>query len=153
MQEEQHVKVLIRYNSLVLDKLVVETLWAIPLDRSAGLYRLDSIPFYGPPVASDDIFFAEYDQDEQALTFREVREPSGNSIIQVILMEEPYNSKILRGKFMELGCPSEAANERYFVVEVPASVKYEVVKEFLDNLQAAGQIDYAETILSDQHSS
>ena len=47
MPEEQHIKVLFRYYSDVLEEEVVETMWALPVDETAGLYRLDSIPFYG----------------------------------------------------------------------------------------------------------
>src|SRR4051794_28757546 len=102
MQEDQHVKVLIRYESSILGEVVAETIWAIPVNKAAGLYRLDSIPFYGPPIASDDIFFAEFDEDEQMLTFREVRQHSGNTIVQIVLMEEPYDAARLRGELMEL---------------------------------------------------
>ncbi|GAB4092005.1 DUF4265 domain-containing protein [Flaviaesturariibacter terrae] len=153
MPEEQHVKVLIRYESDILDQVVVETMWAIPVDEAAGLYRLDSIPFYGPPIATDDIFFAEYVEEEQMLTFREVRERSGNSIVQVVLMQEPFDTAPLRGELMELGCPSEGLNDRYFVLEVPADVDYSPVKKRLEELEAAGTIEYAEPVLSERHAS
>ncbi|RYZ84365.1 MAG: DUF4265 domain-containing protein [Proteobacteria bacterium] len=152
MQEEQHVEVLFRYHSDVLEEEVVETMWAVPVDEAAGLFRLDSIPFYGPPIATDDIFFAEHDADEEALTFREVREYSGNSIVQVIVMREPFGTTELRGRLMELGCPSEGLNDRFFVVEVPASVDYGPVKAFLSELAASEQIGYAEPVLSEEHS-
>lgn len=153
MQDEEHVKVLFRYHSEVLEEEVVETMWAVPVDIRNGLYRLDTIPFYGPPIATDDIFFAENDDNEEMLTFREVRKHSGNSILQVILMCEPFDTTDLRGKLMELGCPSEGLNDRYFVVEVPATVDYGPVKALLYELTSLGQIGYAEPVLSGQHSS
>ena len=153
MQDEEHVKVLFRYHSDVLEEEVVETMWAVPVDIGNGLYRLDTIPFYGPPIATDDIFFAEHDENEKMLTFREVRKHSGNSILQIILMCEPFDSADLRGKLIELGCPSEELNDRYFVVEVPASVDYGPVKALLSELSTLEQIGYAEPVLSDLHSS
>jgi hypothetical protein len=51
-------------------------LWANTIDEKNGLYRVNSIPFYGPKVASDDVIFAEYDEDEEFLTFRRVVEHS-----------------------------------------------------------------------------
>ena len=56
---DNSVKILFRYYSSVLDKWTVETMWADVVDADKGLYKLDSIPFYGPLVASDDIIFAE----------------------------------------------------------------------------------------------
>jgi hypothetical protein len=47
----------------------VETMWAGFFDADKGLYKPDSIPFYGPLVASDDIIFAEYAEDERRLTY------------------------------------------------------------------------------------
>src|SRR5687768_15032998 len=124
-EEEQHVKVLFRYYSDILEQEITETMWAIEVDAAQGLYRLDSIPFYGPDIASDDIFFAAYDAAEEMLTFREVREPSGNSILQVVIMMEPYNDVQIREKLSELGCLSESLNERFFAVEVPAALDYQ----------------------------
>ncbi len=77
------VKILFRYHSSVLDEWTVETMWADVVDEDKGFYKLDSIPFYGPLVASDDIIFAEYDKDEERLTYRETIENSGNSIVTV----------------------------------------------------------------------
>lgn len=152
MQEEKHEKVLFRYYSSVLEEETVETMWAIPIEETKGLFKLDSIPFYGPPIASDDIFFAEYDEQEKRLTFREVREHSGNSIVQVVIMQEPFGTNELRGEFMELGCPSEGVNDRYFVLEIPSEVNYQPVKEKLESLELIGKIEYAEPVLSKEHS-
>ena len=60
-QEDNYVKILFRFHSDVLDEETVETMWATIVDKNKGLYKLDSIPFYAPLVASDDIVFAEFD--------------------------------------------------------------------------------------------
>lgn len=86
MTNDNSVKVLFRYHSSVLDKWTVETMWAEIIDADKGIYKLDNIPFYGPLVESDDIIFAEYDQDEQMLTNKKTIENSGNSIVTVIIM-------------------------------------------------------------------
>lgn len=79
--DDNHVKILFRFHSNVLDEETVETMWAEIVDKEKGLYKLDSIPFYAPSVASDDIVFAEYDEQEQMLTYRETVEYSGNSTV------------------------------------------------------------------------
>lgn len=150
-EEESHVKVLFRYYSNILEEETVEIMWALPVDQANGVYQLDSIPFYGPDIAPDDIFYAEFDKDEQMLTFREVKQPSGSSVIQVVLMQEPYGTTELREQLSALGCISEGLNDRYFVVEVPASVDYKPVQTLLKTLEGKGRIEYAEAVLSSQH--
>jgi hypothetical protein len=68
-------------------------------------------------------------------------------------MQEPYNTTELREQLSVLGCISEGFNEKYFVVEVPASVNYGPVQSFLKQLEDAGEIAYAEPVLSSQHGS
>jgi hypothetical protein len=154
MQEEgSHVKVLFRYYSNILEEETVETMWALPVDTANGLYQLDSIPFYGPDIAPDDVFCAEYDEDEEMLTFREVKQQSGNSVIQVVLIQEPYGTTELREQLSAFGCISEGLNERYFVAEVPAAVDYEPVQSLLRKLMDEGRIEYAEAVLSVKHAS
>ncbi len=46
-----------------------------------------NIPFYAG-IASGDIVYAEYDEQEGFLTFREVKEFSGNSTIQVVVLDD-----------------------------------------------------------------
>ncbi|RYY66712.1 MAG: DUF4265 domain-containing protein [Chitinophagaceae bacterium] len=151
MPEDQFVKVLFRYFSDVRGEVTVETMWAIPVDASAGLYKLDSIPFYGPPVATDDIFFAEWDEDEQMLIFREVREESGNSIVQVLILSETYDAAALRAEFSEMGCVSEGMNDKYFSMEVPSALDYADIRRRLEELAEAEHIGFAEPVLSERH--
>lgn len=86
--KDNYVKILFRYYSSVLDQWTVETMWAEIVDKENGFYKLDSIPFYGPFVASDDIVFAEYDDDEGMLTYKHTVENSGNSIVTVVIMDD-----------------------------------------------------------------
>lgn len=148
---DRSVKILFRYYSKVLEQEVVETMWASVIDEAKNLYRLDNIPFYGPAIASDDIVVAEFDETEQSLTYREVYERSGNSIVQVVLLTDSVPIDEIRRNFIQLGCRSERANEKYFSMEVPAQVDYKPVKEKLAEMFKAGLIDYAEPCLSEFH--
>ena len=65
MDNNNSKKVLFRYFSDVLEEETVETMWAETIDEENGIYRLDSIPFYGPLIATDDIFYAEFDENRR----------------------------------------------------------------------------------------
>jgi hypothetical protein len=145
------VKILFRYHSSVLDEWTVETMWADVVDASKGLYKLNSVPFYGPLVASDDIIFAEYDEDEEMLTYRETIKNSGNSIVTVVIMDKTYDINTIRDIFKDLGCLSERVNDAYFSMEVLVDKNYKPVKEKLTELEDEGIIGYAEPCLSDIH--
>lgn len=127
-------------------------MWAIIVDTAKGLYKLDSIPYYGPMVASDDIVFAEYDDDEKMLTYRTTVEYSGNSIVLVVLMDKTRDINNIRNIFNESGCISEKVNEGYFSMEIPFDKEYTSIKKKLIDLKKEGVIDYSEPCLSDKHS-
>lgn len=148
---ENSVKILFRYFSSVLDEWTVETMWADTIDADKGLYKLDSIPFYGPIVASDDIIFAEYDEDEERLTYRKTIKNSGNSIVTVVIMDETYDINTIRNIFKELDCLSERVNDAYFSMEILADKNYKPIKQKLAELEDDGIIGYAEPCLSDKH--
>ncbi|MEG1022137.1 MAG: DUF4265 domain-containing protein [Myroides sp.] len=144
-------KITFKYFSNVLEEETVETMWAEIIDEEKGIYKLDNIPFYGPLIASDDIFFAEYDEDEENLIFKEVIKGSGNSVVQIIIMKDDYDKEILRKKLLDLGCNSEGVNDKYFVVEIYENIDYQLIKTFLDKYEKDEIIGYAEPILSIKH--
>jgi len=148
---DNSVKILFRYYSSVLDDWTVETMWADIVDADKGLYKLDSIPFYGPLVASDDIIFAEYDEDEETLTYRETIENSGNSIVTVVIMDKTCDVNTIRDIFKDMDCLSERVNEAYFSMEILADKNYKPIKQKLTELEDEGIIGYAEPCLSDNH--
>ena len=56
---EGFTKIVFRFHSEVIDQEMVETLWAEIIDEESGRYRIDSVPFYIPFIATDDIVAAE----------------------------------------------------------------------------------------------
>lgn len=126
-------------------------MWAIIVDEDNGLYKLDNIPYYAPLVASDDIVFAEYDEQEEMLIYRRTEVCSGNSTIQVVLMDKTQDPDSIRVIFDRLGCISERVNEEYFSMQIPMTVNYRPVKQKLDEMESKEIIGYAESCLSDDH--
>jgi hypothetical protein len=147
---ETSVKILFRFFNKVLDEWTVETLWADTIDSEKGLYKLDNIPFYAP-AASDDIVYAEYDEAEEQLTYRETIEYSGNSTVQVVLMNAEADINKICDTFKEMGCLSEKLNDRYFAMEIPAEKDYTPIKQRLNKLEDIGFISYAEPCLGRNH--
>ena len=149
-QDDNFVKILFRFYSDVLDEWTVETMWAETIDKDKGLYKIDNIPFYAS-VASDDIVLAEYDDTEGMLTYRETIEYSGNSLIQVIVMDKSVATNDIRDIFNSMDCKAEKFKEGYFVIEILADKDYKPIKQKLSELQDKGIIDYAEPVLSEKH--
>lgn len=149
--QETHKKILFKYYSDLLEDTVVETMWAEIIDLEKGLFKLDNIPFFGPLIATDDIFFAEYDEDEKRLVYRKTIESFGNSIIQVIILEKEFDKEIIRENLKAINCLSEGLNETLFAVEVLRDVDYSLVRSILSEYESKEVIEYAEPCLSDKH--
>lgn len=146
-------KILVRYYSNALEEETVETLWTKIIDAEKGLYKIDNIPFYGPEFSCGDIVFAEYDNYEEHLMYRKVIEPSGNSTIQIIVMDENLKVQNLRAEFKNLGCESEGIGSTYFVMEILFEKNYKEIFRRLTELENKGTIAFAEPVISDKHNS
>jgi hypothetical protein len=127
-------------------------MWSEIIDLEKGIYKLDNIPFYGPLIATDDIFYAKYDENEEAVVYKETISISGNSIIQVVILKDNYDKEIIREKLKSMDCLSEGLNEKYFAVEIKKDVDYSVVKHFLNEYFELDILDFAEPCLSKKHS-
>jgi Domain of unknown function (DUF4265) len=151
MEMEKEVKILFKFYSEVLEQEMEETMWAIPIDESLGYYQLDSLPFYISFVATDDIVQAEYDEEEEMLTYRQTIQPSGNSTVWVVIVDDEIDVDDIRYQFHELGCYSEALSDRYFSMEIKADANYLYIRNRLNQLKADGVLDFTEPYLSERH--
>lgn len=149
--EDKFKKVLFKYYSKVLNQEVRETMWAMEVDAEKGHYQLDSIPFYGPSIATNDIFKAVYDEVEECLVYEQTVQASDNSIVLVIITKTAYDQELLRQEFKNRHCDSEGLNDSYFSMEVPKSVDYVPIKDLLEVYQNEAVINYAEPCLSKKH--
>lgn len=151
MDEDKQVEILFRSYSEILDQDVAETIWADVVNAEIGHYKLYSIPLYTSFIASDDVVHAEWDDDEVMLTYRETVQPSGNSTVWVVVVDDDTDIDAIRKTFFELDCLSEALSNRYFAMEVKATTNYLHIKDRLNTLKAQKLIDYAEPCLSAKH--
>ncbi|WP_374172710.1 DUF4265 domain-containing protein [Flavobacterium tructae] len=148
---ETHKKILFKYYSTYLEEIVSETMWAEILDSEKGLFKLDNIPFFGPLIATDDIFRAEYDENEKCFIHKETIEHSGNSIVQVLILEKEFDKEIIREKLKAINCLSEALNDTFLAVEIAKNTDYSIVKNLFSEYEANEVIEFAEPCLSDKH--
>ncbi|MEN2488914.1 DUF4265 domain-containing protein [Flavobacterium sp. B11] len=151
MEQETHKKILFKYYSDYLDEVVSETMWAEIIDLEKGLFKLDNIPFFGPLIATDDIFYAEYDETEERFMHRKTIQNSGNSIIQVAVLEKGFDKEIIREKLKAINCLSEGLNETFFAAEITKDVDYSLVRSLLNEYESKEIIEFAEPCLSEKH--
>ena len=149
--EEKKVRILFRFHSEILEEDMEETIWADIANENLGHYKLDSIPFYVPYVATDDVVYAEYDDSEEMLVYQETVEASGNSTIWVVMTREDADIDEIRESFQDLDCLSDAISNHFFTMEVKAETNYLIIKNKLNELKAEGLIDYTEGCLSVNH--
>lgn len=151
MESGNEVRILFRFYSEEFENEMKEIMWGLPVDTERGFYQLDSLPFYIPFVATDDIVHAEWDEEENMLAYRETVQPSGNSIIWVVVTDEDIDIDDIRFQFFEMNCMSEAVSDHFFSMEVKASTSYLQVKNHLNKLRSQGILDYKESCLSENH--
>ncbi|MBF4472080.1 DUF4265 domain-containing protein [Flavobacterium sp. HJJ] len=149
---ENQQKILFRFHSAILDEEITETMWSDIIDAEKGIYKLDNIPFFGPLIATDDIFYAKFDEKEGSIVYKETIAASGNSIIQIVILKDNFDNVIIREKLNEMDCVSEVLNEKYFVAEIKKACDYSAVKQFLNEYSELGLLDFAEPCLSKKHS-
>ena len=149
--EDSQVKILFSFYSDLLEQDAMETIWATVVDVTLGYYRISSLPFYVSLIATDDLILAEYDDEEEMLTYKQTIQPSGNSTIWVVMTDDEVDIDEVREFFHDLDCFSDPITEKFFSMEVKASVNYLRIKDELNRLRSEKIIDYAEPCLSVNH--
>jgi hypothetical protein len=149
--EDNQVKILFKFYNDLLEQDMVETMWADIVDVSMGHYKIDSLPFYTTLIATDDIVYAEYDDTEEMLLYKETVEASGNSTLWVVITNDATDIDDVMETFYELDCISEAISDRYFAMEVKAETNYLRIRDKLNELKSQKIIDYFEPCLSVNH--
>ncbi|MFV0478023.1 MAG: DUF4265 domain-containing protein [Parahaliea sp.] len=139
---EGHVKVYFEIPSADSEEMEIETVWAIPHGEG---FKLDNIPFYAKGVALDDVVSAN--EVDGCLYVDELLEPSGHSTVRLWFSDEK-DVQTVRAELKAMGCDSEISDQpRLVAVDIPSSVSYEKIREYLDAGEANGKWNYQEACL------
>lgn len=151
IKEEKSVKILFRFYSTLLEMDMEETIWAIIEDQALGYYKIDSIPYYVTALATDDIIHAEYDDEEEMLTYSNMVKESGNSTIWVVIVNDEIGIEDVQQVFFDMGCESASLSDRFFTMEVRADTNYLKIRDKLNSFKSDKAVDYVEACLSEVH--
>lgn len=121
--------------------VLIESMWTTAED---GGYRIDNIPFFARGFAWGDVVAVEREPDG-GLRCKELVAPSGHSTLRAVI-EQAGDIQPVRDALRHLGCDSELGFG-VVAVDVPPSVPYARVREYLDAREAEGVLDYEEACL------
>ena len=139
---EDHVKIYFEIPTSDSEEMEIETVWAIPYGEG---FKLDNIPFYAKGVALDDIVSAN--KVDGCLYMDELLTPSGHSTVRLWFADEK-DVQTVREELKTMGCDSEISDQPCLVaVDIPPSVRYEKIREYLDAGEADGTWAYQEACL------
>jgi Domain of unknown function (DUF4265) len=120
-----------------------ESAWVV--DLGEGHFLIDSIPFFAREGTLGDTITAAEENGE--LRYAETIERSGNSLFRVVYFKGIDPSEIRRA-LASLGCSTELNDvHRLIAVNVPAEVRLEDVRAYLEPGCTSGRWDYEEAIL------
>ncbi|GAA4314839.1 DUF4265 domain-containing protein [Nibribacter koreensis] len=145
-ETEGLVKVFFEFYNEILEEDYVESLWASIENEEEGEYRLKNIPFFVTSYASEDVVLAEVENGR--LVVKGLIKESGNSTLQIMCLKKEMAQSIQK-KLEGFGCAWEGSHlPGYFSVDVPANIDYQPIKKYLDELEMAEVIGYAEACLA-----
>jgi hypothetical protein len=124
----------------------VESVWAT---KEGDYYRINNIPFLATNIALNDVVSAE--EDDGALYFDKLIEPSGHSAVQMVIFDEKEVMQI--GKELEkLGCTWEGSHIKTLIsIDIPKEISYTAVKQYLDKGEKDGRWSYKEACLAHEN--
>jgi hypothetical protein len=125
------------------EEYALESAWA---EKVTGGYKLDNILFYAPEYSWGDIVKIEERNGELYVTG--LVEESGHSTVRV-LFNNKEDVQPTRDALKLLGCDSELSNIPLLIsVDIPNTVDYKPIKQFLDEGEANERWGYEESCLA-----
>lgn len=125
----------------------IESAWAVPID---GYYKLDNILFYAKDYSLGDIVDVE-NRNGELFVVGLVKE-SGHSTIRIIfndLKDVAPTREYLNAR----GCESEVSDVKILIsVDIPPTVGYKEIKEFLEDGERVGKWNYEEACIASANS-
>ena len=144
------MKIKFNYFSSLLNKDVTEELDAEKIEGK-NLYRLVSIPLYGPFVAIGDEFCVTVSGEDSVLTYDNVLNYSENSVIHIIVSNNQIFKETLKNELINFDCNTVDVNNILIAVDIPKEINYKQIEFKLYEYESKDLIHYAESCLSDKH--
>ncbi|MFJ4783433.1 DUF4265 domain-containing protein [Streptomyces sp. NPDC088794] len=129
----------------------VERLWGEKTDVKFEI-RVVNTPFFVRGIAFGDLIQVRPDNERRDLVFEKFTQESGHSTVRVIIMREDSRERV-EIKLRESGCGWELARgfDNYLAVDIPPTVEYREMRDWLQGRFAAGEIEIQESAISKVH--
>ncbi|MDQ0065121.1 DUF4265 domain-containing protein [Chryseobacterium lathyri] len=139
-------KVIVTYYD-VDEKIAEERLWIE--QKSDSEYQIKNIPFFAPNLAFNDIISVE--DDDGDFYFEDIIKASEHSTIQIVMFDDTKIEDVLKS-LEEFGCSWEGMDGQTIIaVDVPPSVNYSDIQEYLQKMLSDNVFDYKEACFSETH--
>jgi len=121
----------------------IESAWANKVGEN---YQLENILFYAFNYSFGDIL--EVENREGELYVVNLVRGSGHSTVRIIFYNKDDISSTLK-ELVKMGCDYEGSNISALVsVDIPPEVRYDIVKEYLENGEQNNKWSYEEACLA-----
>ena len=111
-----------------------ENLWAD--EKEEGLYLIKSIPYFVYNISVDDVIRAQWNKEDEILTFSEVVMHSEHTTIRVRLKSftlDDDKAEVLLNKLEDFGAMVETLPPRLIAVDIPNPKHVDGIITFLTN--------------------
>ena len=141
MTKEKFIKILFQQTDENND-LIQESMWVL---KVGDYYSIQNIPFYVREVSFKDLVTGKVIDGE--LLAGELIKESGHSTIRIYFNSNKV--KEVRTFLKQHNCDSEISNNpKLIAVDIPPDVKYEKIRDYLDNGERNGFWDYEEACIA-----
>lgn len=141
--KSKHYKILFEHSNNAKDEYAIESAWA---EKVEGYYKLDNILFYAPEYSWGDIVNVEDRHGELYVT--ELVQESGHSTVRILFSDEK-DVQPTRNQLKQMGCDSEISDVSILIsVDIPPTVSYSSVKQFLETGELDGKWGYEEACIA-----
>ena len=85
------------------------------------------------------------------MVYQKTIESSGNSIVQILILEKDFDKEIIIEKLKAINCLSESLNDTFLAVEIARETDYSIVRSVLNEYETLSVFEFAEPCLSEKH--